>query len=221
MNKVIFYTVLIASYLVLSKTFNPDNSGVEYIRTSEELNKIIFRVPSEAILLQTLSKGFLIKTYYQRYKIVYGFHPPREIVVRTRRSHAENTKKYLGMSVFRKHSSGFFETLPLPPGSQFIGNRQFGRWVFKNKEYYWTFYRAYKDFPRLFGWNNFNATKSFFNELKQHRENKIPFLGTQNEFGESGKITQSFVKIPKNKSGLDAIRFKTLFTEYLKVNYSY
>ncbi len=221
MNKTIFYSILIVCYLALSKTFSPDNSGVEYVRRSKDLEKIIQRTPAEAILIQTQSKGFLIKTYYQRYKIIYGFHPPREFVVRTKRSFADYSKKFIGMSLFRKRLGGSIETTPMPPGSLFIGNRQFGRWIFKDGDYTWAFYRAYQSFPRLFGWQEFNPTRTFFTKLLDYEKKGVPFHGESNDFGKDGKITQKFIKAASNRDGLNAMRLKTLFNEYLKINYNY
>lgn len=221
MNKVILYSILIVTYLVLSKTFSPDNSGIEYIRRSRDLAQIIQRAPAEAILLHTQSKGFLIKTYYQRYKIIYGFHPPREIVVRTKRSFAEYSKKFVGMSLFRKRSGGVIETTAMPPGSLFIGNRQFGRWVFLEDDYSWSFYRAYKNFPKLFGWYDFKPSRKFFKKLLDYEKKGVPFHGEDNDFGQNGKVTSQFIKAPSSKEGLNAMRFKTLFNEYLKLNYTY
>ncbi len=221
MNKTFFYSALVVAYLALSKTFSPDNSGVEYVRRTQDLEKIIKRVPAEAILLQTQSKGFLIKTYYQRYKIVYGFHPPREIVVRTKRSFADYSSNFQGMSLFRKRVGGTVETTPLPPGSLFIGNRQFGRWIFKDNDYSWAFYRAYQGFPRLFGWFGFNPTRSFFKKLLEFEKKGVPFHGENNDFGKNGTITAKFIKNTSNKDGLNSVRVRTLFNEYLKLNYTY
>ena len=103
MNKFITYTILLIAYLGLSKSLSPTEYGVKYINTDEGLAKLIPGAPVSVILIDVHSTGFIIKTYYHKYKIVYGFQSHEEIIIRTSRNYTEKAKPYLGMSVFRRY----------------------------------------------------------------------------------------------------------------------
>lgn len=213
MIKAFFYLFVFSFYLILSKTLSPDNSGLEYIKRSKDLNKYIKRYPSEVILLETLTKGFLIKTYYQRFKLVTPYNSPVEMIFRSRRSFAENNKKYKGMSVFRKKSTNEYESLPMPPGTLFIGNQQYGRWRFKEGEQKWTFYNAYALLPRFFNWKDFRPSKKLYKKILSYKAKNIPYTG--NEFKEKNiKSNEKKIKV-RNK-----YPFRGLLTQYLKTNYN-
>ena len=77
--------------------------------------------------------GFLIKTYYHRYRV---FRPTQmeEKVVRVSQNFFEEYQKHVGMSVFRRYEQNQVEEdYPLPPGSPlYIGDLSYGRWKFLN-----------------------------------------------------------------------------------------
>ncbi|MCB9092817.1 MAG: hypothetical protein H6621_04150 [Halobacteriovoraceae bacterium] len=221
MNRILFYISFVAIYLAMSKSFGPDNTGIEYIRRAKDLSSLIYKAPATAILTQNFTKGYLIKTYYQKYKIIYGFQPSREVVVRTKRSFAEYTKKYVGMSLFRIDSNGSINTTPMPPGSLYIGNRQFGKWTFEHGEYSWKFYGAYKNFPKHFGWGEFKPTKTFYKAITENLEKGLPFTGLNHEFGQGGEITEKYIPSDTRRFGIDQIKLNTLISEYFKTNYTF
>ena len=70
MNKLILYGILLLVYLGLSKSLSPGEYGIRYINKKEDLIDLIPGQPVSAILADMHSTGFLIKTYYQKYKIV-------------------------------------------------------------------------------------------------------------------------------------------------------
>ena len=134
MNKLIIYGILILTYLALSKSLSPTEYGIQYVNKKDDLAEIIPGKPVSTILIDIHSTGFIIKTYYQKFKIIYGFQSYEEIIVRTSSKFSESLKPYMGMSIFRRYRDGKTSFTPLPPGSVFIGDKNFGTWA-RSKTY--------------------------------------------------------------------------------------
>ena len=118
MNKIIVYCVLLLFYLGLSKSLSPSEYGINYINSNEALSRLVPGAPVSVILTDIHSTGFLIKTYYHKYKIVYGFQSFEELIVRTSRNYSINNQSHLGLSIFRRYREDELEDFtPLPPGS--------------------------------------------------------------------------------------------------------
>ena len=86
MNKIIVYCILLLFYLGLSKSLSPSEFGINYINSDSLLSQIVPGKPVSVILTDIHSTGFLIKTFYHKYKIVYGFQSYEELIVRTSRA---------------------------------------------------------------------------------------------------------------------------------------
>jgi hypothetical protein len=208
MGKGIVYFIVVCSYILLSKSFGPGNSSLPYLRRSKDIEKIIPRLPAEAILIETLTKGFLIKTHYQRYKIIFGHQPPVETLVRSRRSFAEYSEKFKGLSLFRKDKDDMAaETLPMPPGTLFIDNRQFGRWITKDKQRHWVFYRPYQHLIRDLNWEDFLVTRTFFRKTQDFKRRGLPLVDSM----EKKELIQDQQSVK--------LSFNRLLKDYLKTNY--
>jgi hypothetical protein len=173
------------------------------------------------ILTDIHSTGFLIKTYYHKYKIIYGFQSYEELIIRTSRIFTQKNKPYLGMSVLRRKKTDETENFtPLPPGSIFIGNKNFGSWVSKNENSKkWVFFRVYRQIPKYLGWQDFVPTFKFFNQIKVHQEQKKPFYGSNDEFGINGSITK--VAFPKyfERQKPNQANLKSFLKNYVKENF--
>ncbi len=220
MNKLLFYFLSTLLFLTLSKLLAPDNISLEYIKTPNDLKKIIKLAPASAILEKTMKKGYLIKTYYQKYRILYAYRPPREIIVRTKRRLAEKSSKYLGMSLFRIDEDKNINTIPMPPGYLMTGNKKYGRWVLQNQTYYWKFYQTYRRLPKYFGWGAFSPDREFYLKAKEHEKAGKPFSGLNKEFGAEGSITSKFLPHKQSSSLYNRIKFGNLFKNYFKTNYN-
>ena len=220
MNKFITYTLLLLSYLALSKSFSPNEFGVKYIKSSQDLIPLVPGLPVSLILTDIHSTGFLIKTYYHKYKIVYGFQSYEELIVRTSRKYAELNSPYLGMSVFRRFKNNTEDFTPLPPGSIFIGNKNFGNWINRGSgNKMWKFFRVYRQIPQYLGWKNFKPSFKTFNLIQAHLEQKKPFFGSNDEFGPNGSITKvSFPSYFERKKPQN-IDFNSFFKKYLRSNF--
>lgn len=190
-NKIIIYFFLVFIYLGLSKGLSPTEFGIQYVKNNQELARLIEGAPVSVILTDVYSTGFIIKTYYHKYKIVYGKQPQEELVVRALSSFKNKSLPYLGLSIFRRYDDQRSEEFtPLPPGSVFIGDNNYGHWTSSNsgiKE--WKFFRGSRHLPHYLGWMNYKPTINTLAKTNLFREHNRPYFGDHNEFGLKGKIT--------------------------------
>lgn len=221
MNRLIVYILLVLTYLGLSKSLSPSELGVNYVFNEEGLEQLIGRGPVSVILTDVHSTGFLIKTYYHKYKIVYGYQTYEEMITRTSSQFRSKHSDHIGLSIFRRYEDGVTDHTPLPPGSIFIGDKNFGNWV-KNKfgVTMWKFYRSNRHLPIYLGWNKFRPTKDFYQEIRSRLVDQRPFFGFNDEFGTAGSITRtSFPNFFKKINDKKDIDFKEFFKEYIKQNF--
>lgn len=221
MNKVIVYILLVLAYLGLSKSLSPSELGVNYVFNQKALEKLVGNGPVTVILTDIHSTGFLIKTYYHKYKIVYGYQQSYdELITRTSSQFKEKHEKHIGLSIFRRYEDGSVDFTALPPGSIFIGDKNFGNWKMKNGTKTWKFYRVYRHIPIFLGWQDFQPSYNFFQEIQRKVKDHEAFYGFNDEFGSHGSLTKKsfpnyFSKQEDNKS----INYKEFFKDYLKKNF--
>jgi hypothetical protein len=218
-QKIFLYFTLVIFYLGLSKTLSPTELGMDYVPNERGLSKIIAGQNVTVILTDTHATGFVIKTYYQKYRLVYGFQGVEEMIVRTSRDFAIKNRQNIGMSLFRRQD-GVEENIPMPPGVTYVGNRGFGEWRADRKGVMrWRFYRAYKNLPRYLGWGRWRPDMTFQEDYISFRERKKPFYGRAQEFGSNGTITKknfpNFFKPERQKK----VDLKSLLVRYLKENF--
>lgn len=216
MQKILLYLILIISYLGLSKGLSPSELGMDYVPNEKSLGRTFPGENISIILTDIHATGFLIKTYYQKYRLVYGFQGIEEVIVRTSRDFATKNKANIGMSIFRRHDKGE-DLLPMPPGVSYVGNRGFGEWrADRNKNQVWRFYRAYKNLPIYLGWGKWRPDQLFYEEYIAYKERNKPYYGRNNEFGSAGKVSRksfpNFFKPERQKK----IDLKTLMLRYFK-----
>lgn len=222
MNRFIIYGILLLVYLGLTKSFSPGEYGISYVNSNEGISELVNGTPLSVILADIHTTGFLIKTYYHKYKIVYGYQSYEELIVRTSPLFSNQQKKFLGMSVFRRsRDNQFISFVPMPPGSIFIDDKNLGRWVkHPSGQKVWSFFRPYRNIPRYLGWNNFLPSKAVLNEIKTHEETGKPFFGEKKEFGLEGFITKdSFPDFFKRKNK-NQFSPKELIQQYFNETFS-
>jgi hypothetical protein len=206
--------------LGLSKSLSPSEYGVNYVFNEQTLEKVIGPGPVSVILIDIHSTGFIIKTYYHKYKVVYAFQGYEEIITRTSSSYSSKHAKNIGLSVFRRYEDGKTNHTPLPPGSIFIGDRNFGAWYKSiNDEKLWKFYRAYRHLPSYLGWEDFKPSYRFYQEIQVRMNKNQTFFGFNDEFGIEGEITRSFFPNYFKRQTVKNINFKKFFNDYLKKNF--
>lgn len=219
MYKFFLYSVLMILYLILAKTLSPSEIGIHYLQNEKGFSKLIKDEPTTVILIDTHATGFLIKTYYQKYRIISGYDKVEEVIVRTNKDFARKNLSNIGMSIYRRsqHVENFF---PLPPGTIYIANREFGEWKKrKDGSKVWRFNKSFKNFPRYLGWGEFRPDEEFYQTARAHETQGLPFFGMNNEFGPEGRITQeSFPQFFKD-SKVKKVDLRTLLIEYFQENF--
>lgn len=146
--------------------------------------------PLSVILVDSFSTGLLIKTFHHKYKLVYAFTLPEEIVVRTSKEFWEKNLGNHGNSLFRRNErTGFTSSVPMPPGALYVGDPAYGTWELTDYgSKVWKFHRAYKNFPNTFEWGEFRPSLDFYQRMKIYQSNEKPYYGPNNEFGTNGLL---------------------------------
>jgi hypothetical protein len=219
MYKFFLYTMLIIIYLGLAKTLSPSELGVQYLQNEKGFSKLIKSKMTTVILIDTHATGFLIKTYYQKYRVIRGYDEVEELIVRTSKEFARRNLSHIGLSIYRRLDEKE-EYLPLPPGSLYIDRLEFGEWRTNKKGIIkWRFHKAFKNFPKYLGWGKFRPDIEFFQQLKSNVNLNRPYFGAHHEFGPDGKITQESFPHFFNDERMKKVELKSLMLEYLKENF--
>jgi len=219
MHKIFLYTILMIAYLGLAKALSPTEHGVQYLQNGKAFSKIIKGTPSTAILIDTHATGFLIKTYYQKYRVISGYDNVEELIVRTSKEFAKRNMGNIGLSLFRRLDSTE-EFLPLPPGSLYLGNAEFGEWkTTKKGRTIWKFNKVFKNYPKYLGWGKFRPDMDFFQQMRSQASLNQPYFGPNKEFGPQGKITQESFPQFFREERMKKVDMKTLLIEYFKENF--
>lgn len=219
LNRILFYCFLLLLYLGLSKSLSPSEFGISYVFNEQSLAKLATGSPVSVILTDTHSTGFIIKTRYHKYKVVYGFQTYDELIVRVSGGFARRHENNIGMSVFRRNEEMEENFTPLPPGSVFIGDRDFGRWRETPEGRVWRFYRAYRYLPRYLGLQDFKITYKFYQEIQQSLRQNKAFYGFNDEFGTRGSVTRKEFPAYFKKDRSQEFDLKEYFGDFLKKNF--
>lgn len=219
MYKFFLYCMLVIIYLGLAKALSPSEIGVHYLQNERGFSKLIKDPMATVILVDTHATGFLIKTYYQKYRVITGYDSVEEMIVRTSKEFAKKNLQHIGLSIYRRTDEKE-EFLPLPPGSLYLNNREFGEWrKLKNGKVKWRFHKAFKNYPRYLGWGDWRPDEDFYQAMKSSISLNRPFFGPENEFGPKGRITQENFPHFFRGERMKKVELKTLLIEYLKENF--
>lgn len=207
-------------YLGLAKTLSPTEIGIQYIQNEKGLAKLVKSPYSTAILIDTHATGFLIKTYYQKYRIINADELIEDVIVRTNKEFAKKNLANIGLSLFRR-TENTEEFLPLPPGSSYLGNRQFGDWKENKKgKIVWRFNKVYKNFPKYLGWGKFRPDEEFYQQMRSSITLNQPFYGPHTEFGPQGRVTKKNFPHFFNDERMKKVELKTLLIDYFRENFA-
>jgi len=220
-NKFIIYIVLVLLYLGLSKSLSPSELGINFVLNEQSLEKLVGNGPVSIILTDVHSTGFIIKTYYHKYKVVYGFQSFDEMITKTSSLFAATHEKHIGLEIMRRYDNGVTDHTPLPPGSVFIGDRNFGLWrKNKNDEIVWYFYRTYRHLPKYLGWHDFRPTIAFADEIQSRLRDQKVFYGFNDEFGSKGSVSKkAFPNYFKKKNENKNMQTHEYFKDFWKKNF--
>lgn len=219
MYKFFLYCMLVILYLGLAKTLSPSELGVHYLQNEKGFAKLSDNENSSFILIDTHVTGFLIKTYYQKYRVISDYENIEDLIVRTSKEFARRNMENIGLSLFRR-GDGKEEFNPLPPGSLYIGDPEYGYWK-KNRDgkMEWRFNKSFKNLPNYLGWGEFRPDEEFYKEMKLRTNAGQPYYGPNNEFGTKGKVTRAAFPHFFREDRMKKVELKTLLIEYLKENF--
>lgn len=219
MYKFFLYCMLVILYLGLAKTLSPSELGISYLQNEKSFSKLTDKPNVTFILTDTHVTGFLIKTYYQKYRVISGHEEVEDLIIRSSKEFTQKNLDHIGLSIYRR-INGIEEFMPLPPGSMYINNPEFGEWI-KNEdgELEWHFSKAYKNYPRYLGWTDFRPTQKFYKELMLNKRIGQPYYGPNNEFGPQGSITQKAFPHFFSEERRKKMDLKTLLIDYFKENF--
>ena len=191
MNKISLYILLILLFLGLSKSFSPAEQKIPSVLNEYYFENVFSGSPISVVLVDSFQTGFLIKTFFQKYRVIHGFKPSEVMIVKTSQLFWEKNLKNLGMSLFRRgERETKASTVPMPPGALYVGDPAYGSFESDaSGQEVWHFHRGYRHFPKLFEWGNWRPTKEFSRKLDIAIEQGVPFYGLNNEFGEKGSVT--------------------------------
>ncbi len=202
------------NFLGISGSFYPTESGIKFISDETVLANYFPKENSSLILTDYFKTGFIIKSYFHRYRIIHGFNSADEQIFRVSKTFWNKNRANIGMTVFlRLGKDSEANTIPSPPGSQFIGNRAYGYWKLQNSgNRFWEFYSVYQHFPSMLGWGEFRPDQKFYNEMLIANKNEIPFYGTDREFGTTGSV--SMLNLPQKEIS-ESVVLKSLLKKHL------
>jgi len=219
MYKFFLYTILIICYLGLAKALSPTEHGIQYLQNEKGFSKLSSKNQTTFILIDVHATGFLIQTYYQKYRIVSDYGDVEELVVRTSKEFAKKHLNHVGLSLYRKNDLNE-EIIPLPPGSLFIGNPAYGFWrTLKDGRVVWRFYKSFKNFPQYLGWGNFRPDNEFYQRMRSAINLNQAFFGPNNEFGPKGSVTKQGFPHFFREDRKQKVELKSLLMNYLKENF--
>lgn len=186
---------LCALTLLLSACGGP-SAPLEKIKTD------LAGYPEYSIILEDMKEeGNFIYDFYHRYKIIYGEAGGTgdslvytstvtdwlEVPVRE----YENYSNYLGMVIASKSRDGQVDNTATPPGYQYVGNPQYGRWRSdSNGNSFWEFYGKYALLSQLFGMFSRPVYRGDWDTYRNYHSSGRPYYGQNNQYGTSGTQTQ-------------------------------
>lgn len=219
MNKISLYILLILMFLGLSKSFAPSEKKTPYIENEMSFSNYFYGAPISIILIDSFKTGFLIKTYFQKYKVVHGFKHPETIIVRTSQDFWNKNLNNKGMSLFRRDERENKESLiAMPPGTLYLGDPAYGRWRTDDSGgSFWEFHRAYRHFPKIFNWGKFRPSKIFHNSLTIYLSHENSFYGLNKEFGSEGSVTIENLKDETLQAEMQTIDYIKHIDNYFNI----
>jgi len=162
----------------------------------DKIKKTLIDAPVCSVVLDDMKQqGTFSKTYFHKYLIVKPNDSYKTDWLKVPEKYFKKNKEFLGMALLTK-KDGEFDTKVSPPGYSFVGNSEYGQWR-KDAQgsSFWEFYGKYALFTSLFGGWFHPIGMNNYTGYRSNRTRNMPYLGSNNEYGSSGKIVKN--KRPK------------------------
>ena len=162
------------------------------------LQKKLDRFPEYAIILNDMrSEGNFFTDYYHQYKIVVNKSKDaakhEQVLTDWQRVGTDFYRQHhknLGMVLASKTVGGEKSRIPQPPGYQYIGNQQYGRWAERGGTSFWEFYGRYALISSVFSMMHSPFYRRDYNDYRDHHRRGRPYYGKRGEFGSNGTETR-------------------------------
>ena len=205
MNRFLIYLLIVFTYLGISKSFYPNKQVTISISDKHAISSIFRTAPLSIILTDMDEVGLIMKTYLMKYLLISGYQEPIFVTIKTNKKFWEESKNYIGMSIFRRKENSKEESIiPMPPGFHFIGDSSYGYWKINktSNEKEWVFYRSSEKIKKLLHYGSYKPTHRMIKQARKSLKDEKPYLGLNNDFGHNGRITRANLpaKIFKDKS---------------------
>ncbi|NRA64929.1 MAG: hypothetical protein HRU19_10635 [Pseudobacteriovorax sp.] len=102
----------------------------------------------------------------------------------------EQYQNNLGMTILSKLDNGELQDSSGPPGYNYVGNPQYGRWVQRDGLSFWEFYGAYRLFGDLIGGFGRPIYRDDYDRYRDYRRQRRPYYGRDNRWGTNGSYTK-------------------------------
>jgi hypothetical protein len=160
-----------------------------------QLQKRLGDVPEYSVMLADMNiEGNFFPQYYHKYKIVTladSIPVSQETDwLRVSEDQYRSNENNLGMVLLRKGNDGRLQDTVIPPGYQYVGNDQYGRWrTDASGNSFWEWYGKYAMLQTVFGWGSYRMPRGEY-DTWQRRSGRGTFYGQNKQWGTSGKVTQ-------------------------------
>ncbi len=194
MNRFLIYLLIVFTYLGISKSFYPNKQVTISIPNKHAISGLFKTSPLSIILTDMDEVGLIMKTYLMKYLLISGYQEPIYVTIKTNKKFWEESKNYIGMSIFRRKELNREDSItPMPPGFHFIGDSSYGYWKInkKTKEKEWVFYRSSERIRTLLHYGDYRPTHKMIKQARNSLTQEKPFFGLNNEFGLNGSVTKS------------------------------
>ena len=160
-----------------------------------QLQKQLNKFPEYSIALNDMKEeGNFIRHYYHQYKITVlktvGSNDYQQVLSDWLTVTADFYRKHtgnLGMVLATKDGNNQAQ----PPGYNYVGNPQYGRWVENNNgTSFWEFYGKYALLSSMFGMMGRPVYHDDYRSYRHNRERGRSYYGRNGEFGSTGTETR-------------------------------
>lgn len=219
MNRFLIYLLIIFTYLGISKSFYPNKQVTISIPNKYAIANIFKNAPLSIILTDMDEVGLIMKTYLMKYLLISGYQDPISVTIKTNKQFWEESKNYIGMSIFRRNEkTNEASTVPMPPGFHFVGDSSYGSWnLNKNtKQKEWIFYRSSSKIIEHFHYGEFIPSHEMIKQARTALKDEVPYFGLDNEFGLNGSITRAQLPAKVFTQKRKSIDYKKHFLRFFK-----
>ena len=218
MNRFLIYLLIIFTYLGISKSFYPNKQVTISVPSKYAISNIFKNSPLSIILIDMDEVGLIMKTYLMKYLLISGYQEPITVTIKTNKKFWEESKKYIGMSIFRRtEKTGENSTTPMPPGFHFIGDSSYGQWKINRKtgRKEWFFYRSFSKFKKHFHYGSYRPTHAMIKQARKSLKKDIPYFGINQEFGLNGSLTRENLSTKIFNKKNNKVNYKKHFSRFL------